>query len=201
MTRIDFKKELKHLYNPSAKSIVSVNVPPMHFLMVDGHGNPNTSTVYAEAVEALYTVAYALKFKVKKCIGVDYGVMPLEGLWWADDPVRFITRDKDSWQWTMMIMQPKFVTSDLFKEVIGEVEKKKRAALHQLRFDDYHEGSSAQILYVGPYDGETQTIADLHTFIHQHGYGKKGKHHEIYLNDPRKTAPEKLKTVIRQPFQ
>jgi len=202
MTKIDLKKDLKHLYNPPAKVVAAIEAPPMNFLMVDGQGNPNTSQAYAEAVEALYALAYALKFKIKKSkAGVDYAVMPLEGLWWVDDMSQFSVKNKEAWQWTMMIMQPEYVTAALFKETLPEVAKKKNpAALTKIRFERYSEGLSAQIMHIGPYAEEGPTVAKVHDFILQGGHQLRGKHHEIYLGDPRKTAPEKLKTVIRQPF-
>ncbi len=203
MTKVDYKKELKHLYKPSAKEVVTVGVLAMNFLMIDGQGNPNTSLRYAEAVEALYAVAYALKFKVKKTAGVDYVVMPLEGLWWADDMRTFTSaRDKDAWHWTMLIMQPEEVTEKLFDETKAEVEKKKNpVALAKLRFESYHEGLAAQIMHLGSYDDEGPTIAKLHDFVEQQGYTLRGKHHEIYLGDPRRAAPENLRTVLRQPVE
>jgi hypothetical protein len=203
MTKLDLKKDLKHLYNPPAKVITEVDVPPMNFLMVDGRGDPNVAPEYAQTIEALYAVAYALKFKVKKSRdGVDFAVMPLEGLWWAEDMTRFDIRDKGAWQWTMMIMQPQPVTAALFAATLPEVvEKKKLSALSRVRFEPYAEGRAAQIQYVGPYADEGPTIARLHAHIRESGHALSGKHHEIYLGDPRKTAPEKLRTVIRQPFR
>lgn len=203
MTKLDLKKELKHLYNPSAKEVSDVDVPPMNFLMVDGRGDPNVAPEYAEAVEALYAVAYTLKFKVRKGKGgVDFAVMPLEGLWWVKDMTRFDIRDKGAWQWTMMMVQPKPVTAALFAATLPEVvEKKKLPALNRVRFEPYTEGRAAQIMYVGPYADEGPTIARLHDHIRANGHKLHGKHHEIYLGDPRKTAPEKLRTVIRQPFR
>jgi hypothetical protein len=202
MRKVDLKKELKHLYGPSRKEISIVDVPPMQFLMVDGAGNPNTSADYADAIEALFAVAYAIKFRIKRSArNVDYGVMPLEGLWWARHPDQFITRNKDAWQWTMMIMQPEFVTTEDLVKARQTAEKKDLAALNKIRFERYHEGRAAQILHTGSYDAEASTIASMHAFISQHGYVLRGKHHEIYLNDARKTAPERLKTVLRQPFQ
>lgn len=202
MTKIDHKKELKQLYAPSAKAFSIVDVPPMNFLMIDGSGNPNSAPEYAAAVEALYAMSYTVKFNVKRSAGgLDYSVMPLEGLWWADDPAHFITRNKETWRWTMMIMQPDFVTPALVEAARDAVEKKSLPALPRVQFEPCAEGTSAQILYVGSYDDETQTIASLHAFIRHNGGQLCGKHHEIYLNDPRKTAPARLKTVIRQPFQ
>jgi hypothetical protein len=202
MAKIDYKKELKHLYKPSSKEVVTLDVPSMNFLMIDGSGNPNTSQSYIEAVEALYAVAYTLKFKIKKNQEVDYSVMPLEGLWWADDMDTFMTRDKDAWHWTMMIMQPELVTEGLVQEARAEVEKKKNpAALNKLRFESYHERLSVHVMHLGSYDDEAPTIAKLHDFAVQQGYTLRGNHHEIYLGDPRKTAPEKLQTIIRQPVE
>ncbi len=203
MAKIDLKKELRHLYSPSAKAVSVVDVPPLNFLMLDGRGDPNTSPAYAEAVEALYALAYALKFKIKKSkAGVDYAVMPLEGLWWVDDMRQFSVKDKEAWKWTMMIVQPEYVTPALCVETSGEVEKKKALpALSKIRFESYHEGQAAQILHIGPYSEEEPTIAKIHAFIIQSGYQLSGKHHEIYLKDPRRSAPDKLQTVIRQPFK
>lgn len=203
MAKIDLKKDLKHLYSPSAKEVSVVAVPPMNFLMIDGSGDPNTSQEYAEAIEALYALAYALKFKVKKSqVAIDYAVMPLEGLWWTDDPTQFSMSNKAIWKWTAMIMQPKYVTAELFGGALAEVKKKKDlTALNRVRFESYHEGLSAQIMHIGPYAAEGPTIAKLHGFIEENGYRLNGRHHEIYLSDPRKSAPEKLKTVLRQPIQ
>lgn len=203
MTKLDLKKEWKHLYRPSAKTVTVVDVPALNYLLVDGQGDPNTAPAYVEAVEALYAVAYTLKFKVKKGpAGVDYAVMPLEGLWWVDDMRQFTVEDKGAWQWTMMILQPKFVTAGLFAEARAEAEKKKALpALPKVRFEAYTEGQAAQIMHLGPYSAEGPTVARLHDFIHARGGERRGKHHEIYLKDPRKSAPEKLQTIIRQPFQ
>lgn len=202
MQKIDFKKDLKHLYGPKAKDVAVVDVPAMNFLMIDGEGDPNTAPAFAEAIEALYGVSYTLKFTVKKGdMAIDYGVMPLEALWWGDDPKVFTDGRKDEWKWTVMIMQPEFITAAMVDEAMDAVEKKKSPpALRKLRFESFAEGPSAQILYVGPYDAEGPTIARLHDFIESEGGQKRGHHHEIYLNDARRTAPEKLKTVIRQPF-
>jgi len=201
-TKIDLKKELKHLYNPSAKQVSVVEVPEMNFLMIDGTGDPNTSQAYQDAVEALYSIAYALKFMVKKGkSAVDYAVMPLEGLWWVDDMTRFSMNDKDAWKWTSMIMQPEFITAGLFQEALRQVKKKKDLpALSGMRFESFYEGQAAQILYFGPYSDEGPTIERIHRFIVEQARRLRGRHHEIYLSDPRRTAPAKLKTIIRQPF-
>lgn len=202
MTKLDLKRELKDLYNPSSKEISVVNVPAMNFLMVDGAGDPNVAQAYKDAVEALYAVSYALKFKSKKEQSVDYVVMPLEGLWWMDDMTQFSTANKAAWLWTMMIMQPKAVTAKMVQQVVAEVAKKKElAALSRVRFENYAEGLAAQILYFGAYADEGPTIQKIHQHILTTGHQLHGKHHEIYLGDPRKTAPAKLKTVIRQPMR
>lgn len=201
MPKIDFKKELKHLYNPPAKKFSMVDVPPLNFLMLDGRGNPNTAPAYQEALEALYAVSFTLKFMVKQSeAAVDYVVMPLEGLWWTDDMRQFSLDNKDLWQWTAMIMQPEFVTAELLAAALKQVERKKNPpALSKIRLEPFHEGLAVQIKYFGPYADEGPTIAAMHQFIADNGYRLTGKHHEIYLSDPRRTAPERLKTVIRQP--
>ncbi len=202
MSKTDFKKEWKHLYRPSAKEFVIVDVPPMNFLMIDGHGDPNTAQEYQDAVEALYAVAYKLKFMSKKEKGMDYIVPPMEGLWWVENMEEFTTENKSTWDWTMMIMQPDWITQEMFEEALKEVEKKKNPpALSRLRLEVYHEGLAVQIMHIGPYDAEAPTIARMHTFIDENDYEPAGKHHEIYLGDPRKVAPEKLKTVLRQPVR
>ncbi|MFH2108072.1 MAG: GyrI-like domain-containing protein [Chrysiogenia bacterium] len=201
MKKIDLKKELKHLYQPSAKEVVLVEVPAMNFLMVDGEGDPNTSSSYQEAIEALFSVAYAIKFKVKKTLAIDYGVLPLEGLWWADDMAKFSVDDKSAWKWTIMIMQPEFVSEALVCDTIAEVKKKKDLpALALLRFAPFNEGKCAQILHIGPFSAEGPTIARVHAFIASMGK-LSGKHHEIYLSDIRKADPARWKTVIRQPLR
>ncbi len=203
MPKIDLKKELKHLYQPTAKEVAVVDVPEMNFLMIDGAGDPNTSQEYQDAIEALYAVAYTLKFMVKKRDPqADYVIPPLEGLWWAQEMDAFSMEDKDAWKWTAMIMQPEVVTRELVEEAIQEVERKKDPpALPKIRFESYPEGLSVQIMHIGPYSEEAPTIQKLHAFAQQNGYQLRGKHHEIYLSDPRRTAPDRLKTVIRQPVQ
>ncbi len=204
MTKIDFKKEQKHLYRPSNKEFVVVEVPQMNFIMADGHGDPNTAQEYHDVVEALYAVAYKIKFMCKKQLGKDYVVPPLEGLWWAEDMELFTTgRDKSKWDWTMMIMQPEWITQEMFDEACGQVAKAKNPpALSRLRLESYNEGLSVQIMHIGSFDDEGPTIHKLHhEYLPENGYVEAGKHHEIYLSDPRKVAPEKLKTVLRQPVR
>lgn len=202
MEKVDDKKTLKHLYMASAKEVVQVQVPAMNFLMVDGQGDPNTAQSYKDAIEALFSVSYTLKFLVKKGPqALDYAVMPLEGLWWADDMRDFGTADKSNWKWTAMVMQPPVITQALVQTAIAEVQKKKGlAALAQLRFESFTEGLCAQLLHMGPFSEEGPNIARVHAFIAQRGT-LRGKHHEIYLSDIRRATPEKWKTIIRQPMQ
>lgn len=204
MQKVDFKKELKHLYQPSARVIGVVNVPPMNFLMIDGQGDPNGSDAYASAVAALFTVSYALKFKVEKSeLQVDYGVMPLEGLWWADDMTQFSVHDRTNWHWTMlMIMQPELILPDMAAETLSETRKKKKGldALAALRFERFTEGEAAQLLHVGPFSDEGPTVERLHASINANG-ALSGKHHEIYLSDVTRANPANWETVIRQPLE
>jgi hypothetical protein len=201
MKKLDLKIELGSLYK-AAKQVEDVDVPKMNFLMIDGKGDPNKAQEYAEAVAALYQLAYTVKFHIKKGKpAVDFAVMPLEGLWWVDDMRLFSEKDKSSWKWTMMILQPECVTREIVEAMRAEVAKKKNPpALSKVRFEAYQEGPSAQILYIGPYAGEGPTIAGIHEHIKQSGRSLRGKHHEIYMSDPRRSAPEKLKTIIRQPY-
>lgn len=200
MEKIDLKKELKHLYNPSIKEISVVDVPEMNFLSVNGEGAP-TSQQYSEAIEALFSVSYTLKFMIKKSTGIDFSVMPLEGLWWVDDMTKFSSDRKDEWKWTALIMQPKYVTTNEVRLAVEAIKKKKNLpALPKLRFESFKEGPVAQIMYVGPFSNEAPTITKIHTYIQNSGHALNGKHHEIYLNNPATTAPEKLKTIIRQPM-
>ncbi len=201
MAKRDFKKELKHLYGPSAKNFTVVDVPPMNFLMIDAHGDPNDNPAFQEGMEALYGMAYTIKFALKPQ-GIEFVVPPPEGLWWMEDMSEFSLETKDRWQWTMMIMQPDEVTQEIVDAAQGELANKKDPpALSELRYERYDEGLSVQIMYLGAYADEGPTIARMHEFIRENGYDFNGKHHEIYLGDPRRTAPEKLKTVIRQPVK
>ncbi len=204
MEKIDFKKQLAELYGAKVGKPVTVKVPKMNYLMIDGHGDPNTSQDYMDAIQTLYSVAYTIKFMCKKEIGKDFGVMPLEGLWWTEKMADFKVEDKSNWLWTAMIMQPDFITKEMFNTAVKQVaEKKKPALIDKVRFDSYEEGRSAQVMYVGPYSGEGPTIMELHEYIRQQG-GKLDEsnkhHHEIYFSDPRRTDPSKLKTIIRQPY-
>lgn len=202
MEKIDFKIKLRQLYLSSAKEVVQVDVPTMNYLMVDGEGDPNTSQEYSDAIETLFSVSYATKFMVKKgTLAVDYGVMPLEGLWWADDMSKFLTDDKSNWKWTMMIMQPELVTKEIIDAAISDVSKKKNpTAITRVRFEALTEGTCAQILHIGPFSEEGPTVEKVHQFVDSRGK-RIGKHHEIYLSDIRKADPAKWKTLIRQPMQ
>jgi hypothetical protein len=203
MEKIDYKKNLKHLYKTSPKKVEIVEVPQMTFLMVDGEGDPNTSQSFSDAIEALFPLAYTLKFMAKKGdIGIDYGVLPLEALWWADDMSAFTKGNKDAWKWTVMIMQPEFITLDMVKEATEEVRKKKKpTSLPLVRFESFSEGKAAHTMHIGPFSEEGPTIEKVHNFITESGFKLFGKHHEIYLSDIRKAAPEKWKTIIRQPLK
>lgn len=197
----DLKKELKTLYKTSLKEVTVVDVPAMNFLMIDGEGNPNTSEYYKSCVETLFAMSYGIKFAVKKGeLAIDYGVMPLEGLWWADDMSAFSTATKDNWKWRMMIMQPGFIGTELVDEIRENVKVKKDLTLaSEVRFESYCEGTVAQIMHLGPFSEEGPTIEKVHGFIDDNGMKRSGLHHEIYLSDIRRAAPEKWKTIIRQP--
>ncbi len=200
MLTIDLKKQLKPYLSPGAQPQI-VDVPEMPFLMIDGAGDPNTAPAYAEAVSALYTLAYTLKFALKKGPAqIDFPVMASEGLWWMENMAEFSLARKADWLWTMMIVLPEQVTPEMVEAARAEGLKKKGIeALKRVRLERYPEGLSAQVMHTGPYAAEAPTIRMLHEFIAAQGHSLRGKHHEIYMGDPRRTAPEKLKTIIRQP--
>ena len=200
--KVEYKKEWKHLYATSKKEVSVVDVPPLNYLMIDGKGDPNTSPDYQAALEALYGTAYTLKFHLKKLgLEPDFTVMSLEGLWWMEGPGGFDVNDKDNWLWTSMIVQPPHVTHEHIETAKEQLrDKKDPPALSKLRFETYHEGPSAQIIHIGPYDEEGPAVEQIRSFIRESGRRPHRKHHEIYLSDPRRTAPEKLKTIIRQPM-
>ncbi len=196
---IDLKKQFKHLYTASAKQPQVVDVPPLSYLAINGRGDPNTAQEYQDALAALYGLSYALKFGFKKQ-GVDYPIMPLEGLWWVEDISQFDYGDKSNWQWMMMIMQPEIVNSNSVERACAELSRKKDLiSLPKIRLETYHEGTSTQIMHLGPFSAEPPTIDRLHRFIDESGYVINNRHHEIYLSDFRRAAPEKLKTIIRYP--
>ncbi|MHA1906928.1 MAG: GyrI-like domain-containing protein [Candidatus Thorarchaeota archaeon] len=191
MDKIDHKKVFKEFYKPPKKP-TTVDVPQFNFIMVDGKGNPNTAQEYADAIGALYGVAYTLKFAMKKTGSVDFTVMPLEGLWWLEGASELDESRKDDWSWTAMIMQPEQVTKSSVDDAIVQVhEKKNLPSLPKLRFEEYHEGRSVQIMYIGPYSDEAPTIELLHEYAENEGFKLRGKHHEIYLGDPRRTHASK----------
>lgn len=202
MPKIDLKKENKDFYYPS-KEVSIVELTEMKFLMIDGQGDPNTSPEYNDAMETIFPVAYKTKFISKKEKSQDYVVMPLEGLWWMDNMEDFSLDDRESWKWTVMIRQPDFIIENIINKAKKEVrEKKNPPSLSKIRFENFREGLSAQILHIGPYgEAETLTVEKLHGFIEENGYSRRDKHHEVYLSDMRRTKPEKLKTVIRQPIK
>jgi hypothetical protein len=212
MKVLDLKKDLKYLYQPTAKKVEIVKVPRLQFAMIDGAiekgKEPGSSPAFQEATQALYSISYTLKFMLKKrkTNAVDYPVMALEGLWWVEDGVFDITV-KDNWFYTLMILQPEVITKDVFAQGLAEVKKKKgdSPALSHLRLANFEEGICMQVMHIGPYATEPATVERMRTFALENGYrdrvGPNGKHHEIYLGDPRKADPAKLKTVLRHPLE
>lgn len=200
-TKLDLKRELREYYG-ATRTPALIDVPELTFLMVDGHGDPNVSVEYRDAVSALFAVSYAARFALKHAGVLDYGVMPLEGLWWVPDMSEFTTEDKSAWDWTAMIMQPDEVTEEVLADAkAGVAAKRSLPALGRLRLERFAEGRAVQVLHVGPYSAEGPTIAALHAYIADRGLERGGKHHEIYLSDPRRSAPDRMKTVIRQPVR
>lgn len=201
--KADLKREITTYAAPRGRFEI-VTVAPAQFLMIDGHGDPNTAPEYADALATLYPVAYGLKFLSKNDIGRDYTVMPLEALWWADDLETFTSgRDKSQWDWTVMNLLPDWITSDHFERVRERVARKGAAPmLDRLRLEPLAEGLCVQTLHIGPYDAEGPILERLHhDFVPDNGLRLRGKHHEIYLNDARRTAPENLRTILRQPVE
>jgi hypothetical protein len=203
--KLDYKREYKEYYSPSSSVPEIVDVPSFKFLMIDGIGMNFENGDSQSAIQALFGVSFKVKFLAKKLQGIDYVVMPLEGLWWADDLDDFVNGNREKWQWTYMIMQPEFITAELVQAAIKEIKKsKENAAVDRLRFEDYQEGLSAQIMHNGPFAEEHPNIMKIRQLIQGNGGTFNGgfqKHHEIYLSDFRKTAPEKLRTILRQPFR
>ncbi|MBT3251492.1 MAG: hypothetical protein HN729_04550 [Candidatus Marinimicrobia bacterium] len=203
MEKFDHNKKLKSFYNQSKKTISYIEIPSMQFLQIDGMGDPNSSKDFSLAVEALFKLSYTLKFDVKKSdLKIDYKVMPLEGLWWSDNMNDFITENKQNWNWTLMIMQPEFITTELFDAAMTKVKEKKNSiALEKIGLAKFEEGASMQIMHMGPFSEEGPTIQKLHEHIINNQYIRIGKHHEIYLSDIRRAAPEKWRTILRQPVK
>ncbi len=196
----DIKKAHPTLYAPNPGDFHVVEVPELSFLMTDGHGDPNVSTAYTAAVEALFSLSYAVRAIAKSALGRVHTVGPLEGLWSADDPRAFVARDKCAWDWTMMIAQPAWISPDIVGDAMKKAQKKSLPALERVRFEPYTEGTSVQILHIGSYDSEAPVLARLHgEYLSQHGLTFNGKHHEVYLSDPRRTETAKLRTILRQP--
>jgi hypothetical protein len=212
MKTLDLKKDLKYLYQPSAKKVEILKVPKLQFAMIDGAiekgMEPGNSPAFQETTQAIYSVSYTLKFmfKKRKTNAIDYPVMALEGLWWVEDGFFDITV-KDNWFYTLMILQPDVVTKDIFAEALESIRKKKgdSPALSNLRLANFEEGLCMQAMHIGPYATEPATVQRMRAFAAENGYrdrvGPNGKHHEIYLSDPRKADPAKLKTVLRHPLE
>jgi hypothetical protein len=207
MVKIDLRKEYKHLYSPSARQVQVVDVPALKFVMIDGvigsGEQPGTSAAFQEAIGALYGVTYTLKFasKLRKADPIDYPVMALEGLWWTDAG-EFDPAQPQGWQWTAMIMQPEHITEEMFREAIEQVRRKRdNPALSRVRLESLHEGLCIQVMHVGPYAEEPATMARMAAFAQEQGYVYRGKHHEIYMGDPRRAKPEKLRTLLRHPVE
>ena len=211
MEKLDLKKDLKYLYAPSVKKIEIVDVPPLNFIMIDGAIEPvqapGTSPLFAENMQAIYGAAYTLKFSLKlnKENPLDYPVMALEGLWWIEDGT-FDLQKPGNWKYTVMIMQPDRVTPEIFADVLVQLRKKKgdQPAFARLRLQRFHEGLCVQAMHIGPYATEPETVTKMRYFMEANGckdlVGLGGKHHEIYLGDPRRADPSKLKTVLRHPI-
>lgn len=199
---IDLKKDLKALYQPGTKEFVEIDVPAITYLAVDGHGDPNTSNDYATAVELLFATGYAIRAAFKKRTGEAFAVGPLEGLWSSPDPTVFTSRTKSAWDWTMLIPLPAQVTAADIQEGRAAAKKKKHLPHDLLRVTEIQEGRSLQIMHVGSYDDEAPTLERLHSEVMPDlGVTFNGPHHEIYLGDPRRVEPGKLKTVLRQPIR
>ncbi|WDZ93419.1 GyrI-like domain-containing protein [Nocardiopsis sp. HUAS JQ3] len=199
--KTDFKRTLD-AYRARRDRFRITHVPDLSYLMVDGHGDPNTSPAFTEAVEALYPVAYKLKFASKRDLGRDYVVMPLEGLWWAEDMDAFTAaRDKSRWDWTMMIMVPDWTDQDMFTAAVEQVAAKNSPArLGDVRMETLSEGRCVQTLHVGSFDDEADVLRRMHhEFVPGNGLRMVGRHHEIYLSDFRRAAPDRLRTILRQP--
>jgi len=207
MQKLDLRKTFKHLYQPSAKKVELVEVPPFRFAMIDGQiepeHSPGSSPAFQQAMEALYGISYTLKFmsRLRQDNPIDYAVMALEGLWWVEDGEFDLTRPA-GWRWTAMMLQPDHISQAMFEEALAQLRKKKpNPALDRLRFETFHEGLCLQIMHIGPYAEEPRSIEKMDAFAREQGYVMHGKHHEIYLGDPRRAAPDKLKTVLRHPVK
>ena len=207
MIKLDLRKELKHLYAPSAKKVEIVDVPRFQFVMIDGLIEPGllpgSSPGFLDAMQALYGATYTLKFisKLRKADPIDYTVMALEGLWWVEGG-EFSFESKDPWAYTVMILQPDHITPEMFAEALGQLRVKKgdQPAFSRLRLEAFEEGPCIQVMHVGPYAAEPATVEKMDAFAREHAYQLHGKHHEIYLGNPLRAQPEKLKTILRHPI-
>jgi len=200
-TKVDYARELSHLYRAHEEPEL-VEVPQLHFLMVDGHGDPSGSKPFRLAVDALYAAAYGLKARIRKLDGIDYAVMPLEGLWWIPHARVWDFGNKSDWDWTLMIMQPDLVTQRMVDEETAKAGRRRKGLVpvfDEMRFERFHEGLSAQVLHRGSYGKERPTLERLYSFVRDQGFLPTGKHHEIYLSDPSTTPPGRLRTIVRQP--
>lgn len=204
MAKLDLRKQFKDLYTAGAEPRL-LTVPPLRYLCLDGRGDPNRSPDFAAAMQALYTLAYGLKFAAKKQNStLDFTVMALESLWWVEDMDTFSLERREDWLWRAVILQPDIITPALLDGVRSDALKKKpelAAALNKTQLITIEEGLCAQIMHIGPYSTEAPTVATLHAFIDAQGLRKAGKHHEIYLSDPRRSEPERMQTIIRQPVE
>lgn len=198
-TKVDQPGEVRELYRARPEPVI-VDVPEMAFLMIDGCGDPNVDPGFQEAIQALYAVAYTAKFTNRRAGGEDFRVMPLEALWWTSESSPFADAASRDWSWTLMLMQPDHVSAELVEHARETAsDRRPLDAIARVRLERFEEGRAAQVLHVGPYAAEAPTIERLHAFIGQSGLHPRGRHHEIYLGDPRRAAPERLKTIIRQP--
>jgi len=198
VTKLDLRKTLKPLYSPRAGEVEFVTVPAMKYIMVDGSGAPEGDS-FSQAIGAMYNLAYTMKFRSKKLLKKDYNVMALEGLWWVKGK-RFDLAKREDWLWTLMIIQPDFVSDKMFAEALDEAKRRKNPpGIEKARLESFKEGLCVQTMHVGPYSTETESISRLDAFAREKGYKMVGKHHEIYLGDPRRAAPSKLRTIIRHP--
>ena len=201
--KLDYKKEFPEIYKPSLKTPTIIKIPEMTYFMIDGTGDPNTSEEYKDIVQILYNISYTLKMKIikKETPDKDYVVPPLEGLWYMPKMDEWSMEDKEKWQWTMMIRIPDFIEDTQIKKALKILKETKNPSFFsKLRYEQYDEGTCVQIMYLGPYDEEPPTIKKMHQFAEKNGYILNGHHHEIYLSDPRRIEPERLKTILRQPI-
>lgn len=203
MKKVDFREELKHLYSSEENKIFLVNVPPMNFLMVDGRGDPDRSPEFKQSIEALFTVSYVIKFAIEKSsLEIDYGVMPLEGLWWSESEDRYRRTEREEWFWSLMIMQPDYVHKNLVEAALKESARQKQLpALTRVRFDSYFEGQAVQVMHGGLFFEEGPTVEKLYAYIEEKDFDFNGKHHEIYLSELRRGESKRWRTIIRQPVK